>query len=72
LEAGKSGKKDDHGERKHVEIEVTVGGKHNMRACKKACTRKETTGRKISTHLWEEDLMLVWLGFLEYIVNNNI
>jgi hypothetical protein len=29
LAAGQSGKKDDRGERKHAETEVTAGGKHN-------------------------------------------
>jgi hypothetical protein len=51
LAAGKSGKKDDHGERKHAETEVTAGGKHNMRACKKACTRKaQLEGRTTRAH----------------------
>jgi hypothetical protein len=63
LAAGRSGKKDDRGERKHAETEVTAGGKHNTRACKKACTRKATAGRKNNTHTWEEDLTSVGLGF---------
>jgi hypothetical protein len=46
----RSGKKDDHGERKHAEMEVTAGRKHNMCACKKACTRRATTGRRSNTH----------------------
>jgi hypothetical protein len=50
LAAGRSGKKDDHGERKHAEMEVTAGRKHNTRACKKACTRRATTGRRSNTH----------------------
>jgi hypothetical protein len=50
LAAGRSGKKDDHGERKHAETEVTAGGKHNTRACKKVCTRKATAGRKNNMH----------------------
>jgi hypothetical protein len=61
---GRSGKKDDRGEIKHVKTEVTAGGKHNMCACKEACTRKVTAGRKNNTCTGEEDLMLVGLGFL--------
>jgi hypothetical protein len=61
---GRSGKKDDRGERKRAETEVTAGGKHNTRACKKACTRKATAGRKNNTRTWEEDLTSVGLGFL--------
>jgi hypothetical protein len=63
LAAGRSGKKDDHGERKHAESEATTQRKHNMRACKKACTRKATNGRRNNTRTWEEDLMSVGLGF---------
>jgi hypothetical protein len=50
LALDQSGKKDDHGERKHSESGAIAGRKHNMRACKKACTRKVTTGRKNNTH----------------------
>jgi hypothetical protein len=64
LAVGRSGKKDDRGERKCAEMEVTTGGKHNTHACKKACTRKATTRRKNSTRAWEEDLTSVGLGFL--------
>jgi hypothetical protein len=63
LVGGKSVKKDNRGERKRAETEVTVEGKQIMHACKKACTRKETTGRKNNMHVWEEDLMSVGLGF---------
>jgi len=63
LEVGQSGKKDYNREIKHAETEVTTGGKHSTRTGKKACTRKVTTGRKNNTHTWEEDLMLVGLGF---------
>jgi hypothetical protein len=63
LEVGQSGKKDDHGEIKRAETEVTTGGKHSTCTGKKACTRKATTGRKNNTHTWEEDLMLAGLGF---------
>jgi hypothetical protein len=45
-----SGKKDDHGERKRAEAEVTTGGKHNTDACKKVCTRKVEVGG-ITTHV---------------------
>jgi hypothetical protein len=51
LAAGRSGKKDDRGERKCAESEATTGRKHNTRACKKACTRKATAGRKNNTHM---------------------
>jgi hypothetical protein len=64
LAAGRSGKKDDRGERKCAEMEVTAGGKHNMHTCKKACTRKAIAGRKNNTRAWEEDLTSVGLGFL--------
>jgi hypothetical protein len=50
LVAGRSGKKDDHGERKRAEMEVTAGRKHSMRACKKVCTRRPTTGRRNNMH----------------------
>jgi hypothetical protein len=63
LEAGQSGKKDDHAKRKHEETELIARGKQGMRACKKVCTRKATDGRNNSTHAWEEDLMSVGLGF---------
>ena len=48
---GRSGKKDDCGERKHAKSEATTGRKHSMRACKKTCTRKATTRRKNNTHM---------------------
>jgi hypothetical protein len=64
LAAGRSGKKDDCGERKRTETEVTAGRKNNMCACKKMCTREATTGRKNNTRAWEEDLTSVGLGFL--------
>jgi hypothetical protein len=35
LAAGRSGKKDDRGERKHAEREATVGGEHSTRARQK-------------------------------------
>ena len=63
LAVGRSGKKDDRGERKHAETKVTARGKHGTHGCKKVCTRKVTDGRKNSTRAWEEDLMSVGLGF---------
>jgi hypothetical protein len=63
LAVGRSGKKDDRGERKRAKTEVIAGGKRSMRACKKTCTRKATAGRKNNTHTWEEDLTSVGLGF---------
>jgi hypothetical protein len=63
LAAGQSGKKDDHGERKHAESEATTGRKRSMHACKKACTRKATAGWRNNTRTWEEDLTSVGLGF---------
>jgi hypothetical protein len=49
LAVGRSGKKDDCGERKRAETEVTVGGKHSTCACTKTCTRKASAGRKNNT-----------------------
>jgi hypothetical protein len=60
---GRSGNKDDRGEINRAETEVTARGKHNTHACKKACTRNATIGRKKNTLAWEEDLMSVGLGF---------
>jgi hypothetical protein len=40
LAPGRSGKKDDHGERKLAETEVTAGGKHNMRDARKHAQEK--------------------------------
>jgi hypothetical protein len=64
LAAGRSGKKDVCGERKHAETEVTAGRKNNTCACKKMCTREATAGRKNNTCTWEEYLMSVGLAFL--------
>ena len=64
LAAGRSGKKDDCGERKRAETEVTTIRKNNTCACKKMCTREATVGRKNNTRTWEEDLTSVGLAFL--------
>ena len=64
MAASLSGNKDDRGERKHAESESIAGWKRSMHACKKACTRKATTGRKNNMHAWEEDLTSVGLWFL--------
>ena len=69
LAAGRSGKKDDCGERKRAETEVTNGGKQRTCACKKTCTRKETIGRNNITPAWEEDLTSIGLVFWKCIVN---
>jgi hypothetical protein len=52
LAAGRSGKKDDCGERKRAETKVTARRKNNTCACKKMCTREATAGRKNNTRTW--------------------
>ena len=50
LAACQSGKKYDHGDIKRAQSEAIAGGEHNTHTCKKACTRRETTGRRRNTH----------------------
>jgi hypothetical protein len=63
LAAEQSGKKDDHGEIKREKSEATSRRKRSMHACKKACTRKATTGWRKNMRTWEEDLTSVGLVF---------
>jgi hypothetical protein len=49
LARSQSGKKDDCGERKHVETEVTIGRKQNTLACKKS-VHKESDNWKEEKH----------------------